>query len=143
MAEPTLKKGASGDAVRQLQQALKGLGYDPGAVDGQFGAKTEQAVKKFQHDKGIASDGIVGPITWRNIDEADQHEPILKRGSTGNPVRRAQYRLTAANYDVGGVDGIFGAKTETGVKKFQQDNGLTADGIVGPHTWQKIDALGD
>jgi peptidoglycan hydrolase-like protein with peptidoglycan-binding domain len=143
MAEPTLKKGASGDAVKQLQQALKGLGYDPGQADGQFGAKTEQAVKKFQQDHGITADGIVGPITWRNIDEADQHEPILKKGSTGNPVRRAQYRLTAAGYDVGGVDGTFGTKTETGVKKFQHDNGLTADGIIGPQTWQKIDALGD
>ena len=58
-------------------------------------------------------------------------------------MRRAQYRLTAVGYDVGGVDGIFGAKTETGVKKFQQDNGLTADGIVGPQTWAKIDALED
>ena len=143
MAEPLLEKGARGTTVRQLQEALKGLGYDPGPVDGSFGDKTETAVKKLQQDHGIAADGIVGPITWLNIDEADQHEPILKTGSDGNPVRRAQYRLTAVGYDVGGVDGIFGAKTETGVKKFQQDNGLTADGIVGPQTWAKIDALED
>ena len=143
MAEPLLKKGASGDAVRQLQEALKGLGYDPGSVDGKFGDRTEAAVKSFQHDQGITADGVVGPVTWRHIDEADHNEPTLKKGSKGNPVRRLQSRLTAAGYDVGGVDGIFGARTESGVKEFQRDNGLTPDGIVGPLTWAKVDALGD
>ncbi len=143
MAEPLLKKGSTGEAVKQLQLALKDLGFDPGAVDGHFGANTESAVKHFQQDHGITADGIVGPITWRNIDEADQSEPTLKKGSTGNPVRRAQSRMTAAGYDTGGVDGIFGAKTESGVKTFQGDQGLVVDGIVGPATWAKIDALGD
>jgi peptidoglycan hydrolase-like protein with peptidoglycan-binding domain len=143
MAEPLLKKGSTGEVVRQLQSALKDLGFDPGAVDGQFGTGTETAVKHFQQDRGITADGIVGEITWRNIDEADQSEPLLKKGSKGNPVRRAQSRMTAAGYDTGGVDGIFGAKTESGVKTFQGDQGLAVDGIVGPATWAKIDALGD
>ncbi len=143
MAEPLLKTGSTGEAVRQLQLALKSLGYDPGGVDGQFGSHTESAVKHFQQDKGIAADGIVGTITWRNIDEADHNEPVLQNGSTGNPVRRAQSRMTAGGYETGGVDGIFGANTESGVKTFQQDQGLTADGIIGPKTWAKIDALGD
>jgi peptidoglycan hydrolase-like protein with peptidoglycan-binding domain len=143
MAEPLLKKGATGEAVRQLQSALKDLGYEPGALDGHFGTHTESAVKSFQQDRGITADGIVGAITWRNIDEADQSEPILKKGSKGNPVRRAQSRMTAAGYDTGGVDGIFGTKTESGVKTFQGAQGLDVDGIVGPATWAKIDALGD
>jgi peptidoglycan hydrolase-like protein with peptidoglycan-binding domain len=143
MAEPLLKKGATGEAVHQLQLALKSLGYDPGDVDGKFGAHTESAVKHFQQDMGIAADGIVGEVTWRNIDEADQSEPVLKRGSTGNPVRRAQSRMTAGGFETGGVDGIFGANTESGVKAFQQHQGLAADGIIGPNTWAKIDALGD
>jgi peptidoglycan hydrolase-like protein with peptidoglycan-binding domain len=143
MAEPLLKKGSTGDAVRQLQQALKDLGYDPGDVDGQFGSNTESAVKAFQRDRGLTVDGIVGDITWLNIDEADTSNPTLKKGSTGNPVRRAQKRLTLAGYDTGGVDGIFGANTESAVKRFQRDYGLDEDGIVGPMTWDKIDALGD
>ena len=143
MAEPLLKKGSSGEAVRQLQQALKDLGYDPGAVDGQFGAKTEAAVKQFQGDREITVDGIVGDITWLNIDEADMSNPTIRKGSTGNPVRRAQKRLTLGGYDTGGVDGIFGAKTEAAVKRFQKDRGLTQDGIIGPNTWNEIDALGD
>jgi peptidoglycan hydrolase-like protein with peptidoglycan-binding domain len=58
-------------------------------------------------------------------------------------VRRVQKRLTLAGYDTGGVDGIFGARTEQGVKALQRDAGLTEDGIVGPKTWDAIDALGD
>jgi peptidoglycan hydrolase-like protein with peptidoglycan-binding domain len=143
MAEPVLRPGASGEVVRQLQQALKDLGYDPGAVDGQFGSRTEAAVRAFQSAKGIDVDGIVGDVTWLNIDEADMSNPTIRRGSTGNPVRRAQKRLTLGGYDTGGVDGIFGASTEAAVRRFQGDRGLTVDGIVGPRTWAEIDALGD
>jgi peptidoglycan hydrolase-like protein with peptidoglycan-binding domain len=143
MAEPLLKRGASGTAVRQLQEALKEAGHDPGPIDGEFGPATEAAVRAFQQEKGIAVDGIVGDITWLNIDEADTSNPTIKKGSTGNPVRRAQKRLTLGGYDTGGVDGIFGANTESAVKRFQKDFGLTQDGIVGPKTWDKIDSLGD
>ncbi len=143
MAEPLLKRSTTGLAVRQLQQALKDLGSDPGSVDGQFGNRTESAVKAFQQDKGLTVDGIVGEITWLNIDEADTSNQTIRRGSTGNPVRRAQKRLTLGGYDTGGVDGIFGTRTESAVRRFQRDYGLTEDGIVGPKTWEKIDALGD
>jgi peptidoglycan hydrolase-like protein with peptidoglycan-binding domain len=143
MAEPVLRLGSSGDAVRQLQSALRALGFDPGAVDGQFGPRTEAAVKAFQRAQGIAVDGVVGDITWLNIDEADTSNPTIRRGSTGNPVRRAQKRLTLGGYDTKGVDGIFGADTEAAVRRFQRDRALTVDGIVGPRTWAEIDALGD
>jgi peptidoglycan hydrolase-like protein with peptidoglycan-binding domain len=143
MAEPLLKRGSTGEAVRQLQRALRDLGYDPGDVDGHFGSETESAVKAFQRDRDLTVDGIVGEITWLNIDEADTSNPTLKKGSTGNPVRRAQKRLMLAGYDTGGVDGIFGVNTESAVKRFQRDQGLTEDGVVGPRTWERIDALGD
>ena len=143
MAEPLLKKGSTGEAVQQLQEALTDLGYDPGAVDGQFGSETESAVTAFQRDRGLTVDGIVGETTWLNLDEADTSNPTLRKGSTGNPVRRAQKRLTLGGYDTDGVDGVFDAATESAVKRFQEDQGLTRDGIVGPRTWEKIDALGE
>ena len=144
MAEPVLKRGASGTAVRQLQAGLREAGHDPGPIDGQFGAATEAAVRAFQQEKGIAVDGVVGPITWLNIDEdAVFSHPVLRRGSTGNAVRRVQKRLTLAGYDAGDVDGIFGSATEAGVKALQRASGLDDDGVVGPLTWNAIDSLGD
>jgi len=58
----TLRKGSSGAAVRELQQALnlRGAGL---VVDGDFGSKTEAAVKNFQSTWGLTVDGIVGPQT--------------------------------------------------------------------------------
>jgi peptidoglycan hydrolase-like protein with peptidoglycan-binding domain len=141
MAEPNLQKGSTNPAVRDLQEALKALGYNPGPIDGVFGATTEAAVKAFQQAKGITADGIVGKVTWINIDEADQNEPVLNVGSTGLPVRRAQKRMSLVGYDVGGVDGRYGIATEGAVKKLQQQRGLAIDGVVGPHTWSIIDSL--
>jgi peptidoglycan hydrolase-like protein with peptidoglycan-binding domain len=144
MAEPTLSEGSSGEAVRELQIALTEIGQNPGPVDGHFGPQTLAAVKAFQQERGIAVDGVVGLITWRNIDEFAQFdEPTIQQGSTGLPVRRAQSRLTLGGYDTGGVDGIFGHQTASGVKALQQARGIAVDGIVGPQTWKKIDELGE
>src|SRR4029078_8794601 len=78
MAEPNLQKGSIDPAVRDLQEALKALGYDSGPIDGVFGTTTETAVKAFQQARGVTADGVVGKVTWINIDEADQREPLLK-----------------------------------------------------------------
>jgi peptidoglycan hydrolase-like protein with peptidoglycan-binding domain len=141
MAEPVLKKGSNGPEVRDLQEALKALGHDPGPVDGAFGAQTDSAVRAFQQAREITVDGVIGRVTWINIDEADQSHPVLRTGSTGLPVRRLQSRMSAVDFDTGGVDGRFGAKTETAVKKLQQNFNLTVDGVVGPRTWDVVDAL--
>jgi peptidoglycan hydrolase-like protein with peptidoglycan-binding domain len=143
MAEPVLRKGSNDPAVRDLQEALKALGHYPGPVDGVFGAATEAAVKAFQQQREIPVDGIVGKVTWLNIDEADQSEPILRIGSSGLPVRRAQKRMSLVGFQVGGVDGRYGAKTEAAVKDLQQRSAITVDGIVGAQTWGVIDALED
>ena len=65
MASVNLSLGSSGTAVELLQTILYTDGYDIGTtgVDGQFGANTQAAVKKFQTDHGLTSDGIVGPET--------------------------------------------------------------------------------
>lgn len=63
---------------------------------------------------------------------------LSKRGSRGTEVRNIQSRLSAWGYNPGSVDGIYGAKTEAAVKRFQQKHGLTADGVAGPATLAKI-----
>jgi len=141
MAEPVLKRGSNDPVVRDLQEALKALGHDPGAIDGIFGARTESAVKAFQQAREIPVDGVVGRVTWINIDEGDQSEPVLRLGSRGLPVRRLQSRMSAVGFDTGGVDGRFSPKTEAAVKLLQQQSNLGVDGVVGPKTWAIVDAL--
>lgn len=86
---PILRSGQHGAAVRDLQDQLSALGYHPGAVDGQFGTRTRQAVLAFQADNNLSSDAVVGGQTWealaiaaprkaRDIDTAT----LRARGST-------------------------------------------------------------
>ncbi|MEC4811735.1 MAG: peptidoglycan-binding domain-containing protein [Scytonema sp. PMC 1069.18] len=66
---------------------------------------------------------------------------ILKEGSKGPEVVKLQQALKKLNYYSGAIDGIFGAQTKSAVTKFQQANGLTTDGIVGPKTRSKLNEL--
>lgn len=59
------KRGSRAAArTRSIQEALRLAGVDPGPVDGMFGPRTEQAVRRFQSSRGLAADGVVGPRTW-------------------------------------------------------------------------------
>lgn len=60
----TIKKGSTGSDVQTLQAKLNEIGKYGLSVDGDFGIKTETAVKDFQRKKGLSVDGIVGPKTW-------------------------------------------------------------------------------
>ncbi|MEH2076279.1 MAG: peptidoglycan-binding domain-containing protein [Nostoc sp.] len=63
---PTLYFGSSGIAVRVLQRLLVGNGYAV-KVDGIYGALTETAVKAFQNQQNLGTDGVVGQRTWRAL----------------------------------------------------------------------------
>ena len=78
-----------------------------------------------------------GPVT--------SAQPTLARGATGAAVEDLQRRLNAwmTNTQPAGlapleVDGIFGPRTEAAVRAFQQAQGLSVDGVVGPQTWQRL-----
>jgi nucleoid-associated protein YgaU len=64
---PTIKRGAKGDAVKGLQNALNVRVHAGLDVDGIFGEATEHAVLQFQADAELDSDGIVGPGTWGTL----------------------------------------------------------------------------
>ena len=61
------KYGSRGTEVRNIQTRLKKWGYMNGAVDGIYGKKTVEAVKKFQRKHGLTADGIAGPATLAKI----------------------------------------------------------------------------
>jgi peptidoglycan hydrolase-like protein with peptidoglycan-binding domain len=65
---------------------------------------------------------------------------MLQNGSSGEDVRKLQNALVGAGYNVGstGADGIFGSNTAAAVRKYQQDNGLSVDGIAGDKTLGKL-----
>ena len=65
----TIRRGSKGETVAEMQGVLERLGYDLGScgVDGDFGRMTEKAVKAFQKDHGLKTDGICGPKTWKEL----------------------------------------------------------------------------
>ena len=88
-----------------------------------------------------------GLYTIEEIDEIRKTHPrpkgIIKKGDRGEDVRYLQETLNKHGFDCGNPDGIFGSKTQAAVKAFQQEYGLTPDGIVGVNTWAVIDRLED
>ena len=138
---PTVRLGNRGNTVKFLQCYLNLYGNQL-SVDGQFGSGTQSAVIKFQRDNGLTADGIVGRNTWRKLLMQDATLPVLRQGSRGVYVRYLQQKLLSKLYSVGTIDGIFGANTTSAVKQFQQDNGLSPDGIVGPLTWARLTPIG-
>jgi peptidoglycan hydrolase-like protein with peptidoglycan-binding domain len=136
--QPTVDQGDSGDVVRRLQRAIRRT-PDPGlVVDGIFGPATETAVKQFQQGAGLTVDGIVGPATWAALPDGGPM-PVLSEGSHGQVVRSLQTVLTngASQFGTGpgAIDGQLGPHTRAAVEAFQRWGGVTADGIVGEHTW--------
>jgi hypothetical protein len=59
----TLRRGHSGEDVRQLQELLQSAGHSPGSIDGNFGTRTHSAVVAFQREQGLVADGLAGPKT--------------------------------------------------------------------------------
>ena len=143
-----LKLNSSGADVRDLQNDLTYLGYYWAQVTGNFGSKTETAVKRFQEENGLKADGVAGTKTLNAIAAAVKAKggstgasasgSVLKLNSQGDAVKKLQEDLTALGYYYATKSGNFGGKTETAVKEFQKDHGLTADGVAGAKTLEAI-----
>lgn len=158
-----LRRGSTGSHVEQVQFWLSGLAQydntltDPD-VDGRFGPTTERAVRSFQRTNALTEDGAVGRVTWQTLyrawvqlqsDLGGTAWPgrVLRQGAAGQDVRLLQFwlRLAADNYTALSpveVDGQFGATTTRAVQAFQTLFGLSADGIVGRTTWNKLKEVG-
>lgn len=98
----------------------------------------KQAESKFGVKDGALPSKRVGTFT------ASQRKSGSGSGSGGassDTVKDVQTKLKALGYYSAEITGNVGAKTETAIKKFQKDNGLTADGVIGPKTQGKLDAV--
>lgn len=122
-------------------------------VDGIYGQRTKTAVAQYQGLSNLHIDGVIGEDTWNSIvtdysslpvQPSDRYPgTVLRPGSTGVAVRNMQTRLngispvySAINYQ--NVDGAYGNSMTNAVRRFQGQFGLTADGLIGPLTWNKI-----
>lgn len=164
----TLRRGSRGTSVQTVQFFLNTLAaYNPSIptqrIDGIYGQTTERAVSAAQSFFGLAADGIVGPATWTALVDAyrgAQNVPVppeevitrpypgtlVRRGSRGNDVlyvQNALNRIREAFVQIPSLaaDGIFGGGTESAVRTFQRLFGLSADGIVGERTWNRLNEI--
>ncbi len=137
--EQTLSIGQSGEAVKELQRALRETYYYTGKIDGVFGSEVLRAVKAFQNSAGLNADGKAGPRTLdalynRSAKIFTGGIPVrdLAQGSRGWDVYVLQTKLSDMNYTLTyATPGYFDAVTSAAVKAYQKDNGLKIDGKVG------------
>ena len=144
----SLRKGATGSAVKDLQTKLKKLGFYNAYVDGSYGDTTVAAVKAFQKKYNLTADGVAGSETLKKLDSAYKNadsntstdDDSLRKGATGTAVKTLQTNLKKLGFYTAYVDGSFGSTTESAVKAFQKKYGLTADGVAGSATLKKIES---
>jgi len=142
---PRLARGSRGPAVSRLQQLLNQRGFGPGVVTGFFGPRTEAAVRAFQAFDRIPVTGIVDVTTWValgvNCQPIPSNCPRLAIGSRGPAVVQLQTILNRIGFNVGAQDGVFGPRTEAGVRAFQSSRGLPVTGVVDVATWTALGVM--
>jgi len=84
LGDRLLARGMNGADVKQLQTKLTQLGYAVGPVDGKFGVKTQAAVRKFQQDRGLKVDGIVGSKTTQELNRLTGQSTNATGKAVGN-----------------------------------------------------------
>ena len=138
----TLRRGSRGEAVSAIQQPLYDLGYYNYYIDGIYGWRTELAVEMLQSDLGLRATGVANADLQKLIlaGGLEPYSPYrqISIGSTGWRVRNMQERLRDLGYLADDADGIFGERTETAVELFQQENGLTVNGVANEATLKRL-----
>ena len=146
VAYTSLREGDSGNAIREMQQALKRLGYYTGTVDGKYGTSTSDAVRAFQIENGLTPvDGVAGAKTLERLysgeavsaSASDVDYDTARPGDRGELVVEIQDCLIQMGY-LDSITGVYDEATEAAVKAFQRKNGLTADGVAGGRTLEML-----
>lgn len=130
-------EGDVGAGVDELRRRLGRAGFvttdDPHA---EYGPETVSQIAAFQRSRGLHADGTCGLETWAALLEAHHRfgertlylrSPMVR----GDDVAELQRCLGTLGFDAGRTDGIFGADTAKAVSDYQQNCGLTIDGVCG------------
>src|SRR5262249_5897488 len=147
-----LRTGASGPAVAEVRAALRAFKLlppiPPGVRDDYYDHTVEHAVRAFQQQRGLITDGIVGAATYRALREArwslgDRMLALMSSAPmAGADVYALQERLLELGFDPGRPAGVFDEQTERALRGFQREYGLIQDGICGPATLRALRQLG-
>jgi len=142
-----IEYGSTGLAVKDVQARLASLGFDLAdeATQGFFGSLTAQAVSAFRQRVNLPEGGDVDLETWTAlVDETfmfgDRLLYLRLPHFHGRDVATLQTALGVLGFSCI-ADGIFGAHTEQAVRDFQQNAGISSDGIVGHSTFSAINRL--
>lgn len=144
----TLRYGSTGAEVSTLQNRLIELGYLTGTADGKFGIATKSALIAFQKASNLVGDGVAGAKTLAALNSTTaagntvSTSTTLRVGTVSDAVKDLQNRLITLGYLTGKADGNFGVQTSLALMAFQKANGLTADGVAGAKTLNKINNTG-
>ena len=153
MTPPAIRRGDTGAAVAEIRDRLGRLGLLPPSesVADQstelFDDAVDRAVRAFQQERGLTVDGVVGPQTFRRIEEArwtlGDRTLFYSAGhlAAGDDVLALQQRLSGLGFDLGRIDGRFGARTDAALREFQRSVGVDADGTCGADTFRAIARL--
>lgn len=138
-------KGISPRVVAQYAESIGilGIGLYETSKDGYFVHIDTRDYKSFWYGQAQQARTTFGTNSSAGSSDSSassssNKDDILMRGDKGDAVRKLQENLNSLGYDCGNVDGIFGSKTVYAVKKFQNDNNLNDDGIVGYQTMAAI-----
>ena len=138
-ATPAAARGR-GD-VAALQVALRATGHYTGSIDGIRGPATRAATRSFQSRRGLVVDGIAGPATRRALGRRGRPRigaRVIAGRARGWDVAALQFRLAWRGFPSGPIDGGFGPRTESALRRFQAWAGLGVDGAAGPATWRSL-----
>jgi hypothetical protein len=123
--------------VRTTQCLLRTSGHYRGMVGEGYGRATSDAVRSFQRARHLPANGRTDARTWTAL-LATGTRPVVKRGSTGAPVRRLQRALNAALPGSIPVSGYFGPRTADLVRSYQGRIGHRVTGVVAGPTWSAL-----
>jgi peptidoglycan endopeptidase LytE len=132
-------QGLDQELIRDAQRQLKALGYNPGTVDGEFGAQTEAALRAYQQAYRLPTTGRLDEVTQRSLlpgrFEAARAPTDL---SNREMILQAQRQLRALGFNPGDIDGNFGSQTEAAVRAYQQKYRLPETGKLEETTLRSL-----
>lgn len=116
--------------LRGIQAELAAHGYDPGPADGVLGPMTRTAIRNYQRDAGLPSDGVASKEL---LDHLKFAEPKVYAKPDPEPdplVLEVQTRLQELGYHRGSLDGLMGAATRESIRAYRYDAGLPISGAI-------------